>query len=251
MIQVCDDINILSIATVKYNGMIHCPFQFAKKVKKVMDKYFSNQVYKDFAHSIFPEDKYIRDISDYVYSFLHNPCNTLQILEIRYTDQSRKNKFYFLPYYKRISENIYNIYGINEQEYNKISSCIIKFEDTYISLIRERCLYLSHIIKKNGREFGCLSMCNLFTVESVQSTFCIVRKYMEICNSDFSNSENDEICSDWLQQEITTYIFKIHLLTAETVFAHIDNKKVEKEVGCINKEKEFQKLRKSFLIEIK
>lgn len=251
MIQVCDDVKIEHIATVKYNGMIHCPFLFAKKVVKAIDKHLYDKVYIDMSHSIFPKNKYVSDISDYVYSFLHNPHNNLQIIEISDIDYIRNNKIHFLPYYKCVSENTYNIYGVIEQEYNKISSCIIKFEDTYIPLLRERCLYLSHIIKRNNKEFGCLSMCNLFTVENVQGVYRIVRKYMEICNSDFSSSENDYICSDWLQQEITTYLFKIHLLTAETVFAHLDDKKVEKEVGCVNKEKEIQKLRKSFLIEIK
>ena len=59
------------------------------------------------------------------------------------------------------------------------------------------------------------------------------------------------ICKDWLYQEVSTYMFQIQLLSAESIFAHLNKYKVEEEVFYACKEKEFQKVVKSFFVEIK
>lgn len=223
---------------------ITCPFKFAKKAKKNLTQYLENCKVRDLCHYTFPEKFYIDDVADYLSSFL----KTREKYKITIHDKLNitNKKIVILPYFEQNNCE----YKVFAMEYTDKPSIIIKYKETYISMIEERCLYLSHILKYKDKEFGVLSMSNLFTIENVQRSYNIVRKYMELCNS-LSSRENRMICKDWLYQEVSTYMFQIQLLSAESIFAHLNKYKVEEEVFYACKEKEFQKVVKSFFVEIK
>lgn len=223
---------------------ITCPFKFAKKMKKQYEIYSSNKKILETCHSIFPEDNHVQDISDYLSTFL-TTGQKYTIKNVQKTNE--QDKLMILPYYEMTKQGCYAVFATcNPSE----CSLIIKYRGKFISFIKDRCLYFSHVIKYNNMEFGVLSMSNLFDMQNVQHAYNLVRKYMEICNN-LSTRENRMICKDWLYQEISTYIFKIHLLSAESVFASLNKYKVEEEVFYTCKTKEFEKVAKSFFVEIK
>ena len=224
-----------------------CPFKFAKKMKKQYEIYTSNKKIVETCHSIFAEDNHVQDISDYLSTFLTTE-QKYSIKNVQNTDEHDKlDKLMILPHYEMTKKGGYAVFATcNPSE----CSLIIKYKGKFISLIKDRCLYFSHVIKYNNMEFGVLSMSNLFDIQNVQHAYNLVRKYMEICNN-LSTRENRNICKDWLYQEISTYIFKIQLLSAESVFASLNKYKVEEEVFYTCKTKEFEKVAKSFFVEIK
>jgi len=223
---------------------ITCPFKFAKKAKKYFTQYLENCKIRDLCDYVFSEKYYISDIANYMSDFLI----TREKYNITIHDKRNiiNKKVIILPYFEK-DKGDYKVFAI---DYTVKPAIIIKYKETYISMIEERCLYLSHILKYKDKEFGVLSMSNLFCIENVQKSYNIVRKYMELCNS-LSSRENRMICKDWLYQEVSTYMFQIQLLSAESVFAHLNKYKVEEEVFYACKEKEFQKVVKSFFVEIK
>jgi hypothetical protein len=221
-----------------------CPFKFAKKMKHQYEIYRSNKKIVETCHSIFPENYYVPDISDYLSTFL----TTEQKYTIKNVqDKDDHEKIIILPYYEMTEKGGYAVFATCN---TSGCSLVIKYRDKFISLVKDRCLYLSHVIRYNNTEFGVLSMSNLFDIQNVQHAYNLVRKYMEICNN-LSTKENRKICKDWLYQEISTYIFKIQLLSAESVFASLNKYKVEEEVFYTCKTKEFEKVAKSFFVEIK
>lgn len=248
MIEV-SNLPIYDLFQVYIEKEITCPFKFAKKMRKYFEIHLQNTIIKDTCHSIFPNEYYTYDISDYLSVFLtrNEKYKIININDIDFNLKDKTQKLFILPYYEKKSPNIYQIFGMY---YNEKPSLIIKYKERYISLIEERCLYLSHVLKYNGKEYGVLSMSNLFTVENVQRSYNLVRKYMEMCNT-LSSRENRMICKDWVYQEISTYMFQVQLLSAESVFAHLNKYKVEEEVFYVCKEKEFLKVAKSFFVEIK
>jgi len=227
---------------------ITCPFIFAKKARKHLTRYLENCKIRDLCDYVFPDKFYISDIADYMSSFLTTAEKyKITICNNEYNTDKINKKIVILPYFKKNNDKEYKVFAM---EYTEKPAIIIKYEETYISMIEERCLYLSHILKHKEREFGVLSMSNLFSIENVQRSYNVARKYMELCNS-LSSRENRMICKDWLYQEVSTYMFQIQLLSAESIFAHLNKYKVEEEVFYACKEKEFQKVVKSFFVEIK
>jgi hypothetical protein len=242
MIEISNN-SVFELCQLTIKKDISCSFKFAKKARKYFTQYLENCKIQELCDVAIPEKFYISDISSYLSSFLISD-EKYKITDVKYKENK---KIIILPYFERISENVYSVFAM---DYTEKPSLIIKYKETYINLIEERCLYLSHVLKYKGKEYGVLSMSNLFTIENVQRSYNLVRKYMEMCNT-LSSRENRMICKDWLYQEISTYIFQIQLLSAESIFAHLNKYKVEEEVFNTCKEKEFKKVVKSFFVEIK
>ena len=213
------DINIINIGRInlppnvyKYNYTNNTKISNISKLSKIIIKCVKQSILNselfNSASDSFKGDKFLLD---HIVSYTYNPPYETILLE--------KTK-YILPVIKSCEENNgwYNIYGTNDMN----NSIVWKFDNKIISVIQSTDIQFSHIVSFNNIEYACLTINKLPDLHDIKRTYTTVFHLMK----QFNHEMNDKMCldvlNDWFEKEISDFIFRICLMTKETINSHMN-----------------------------